>query len=169
MHIGDSIPQTSLSQCYQNQAPARYSDSSLKVETGQLQNRSNPGVVVDISPDGWAAYGKVNAQSGSAKPTEVNSTECKTCASRKYVDGSSDSTVSFQSPTHVAPGQAAAAVSSHESEHVANEQARADEEGREVVSQSVRLITAICPECKRVYVAGGVTQTVTVKKDQGQQ
>jgi len=167
MRIGGSIPQISFSQCYQNQAPARHYNSGLKVERAQLQNRAGPGVVVDISPEGWAAYGKINAQSGSGKPTEVNPTECKTCASRRYVDGSNDSTVSFQSPTHVAPGQAAAAVSSHESEHVANEQDRAEQEGREVVSQSVRLITAICPECKRVYVAGGVTQTVTVKKDQG--
>ena len=167
MHIGATLPQVSFSQCYQNQAPARFHDSGLRIESGHLQNRSSPGVVVDISPEGWAAYNKVNAQSSSSKPNEVNPTECKTCASRQYVDGSSDSTVSFQSPTHVAPGQAAAAVSSHESEHVANEQARAEGEGREVVSQSVRLITSICPECKRVYVSGGVTQTVTVKKDQG--
>ena len=41
------------------------------------------------------------------------------------------------------------------------EQAKAQREGREVVSQSVSLHTAICPECGKVYVSGGTTRTTT--------
>jgi hypothetical protein len=50
---------------------------------------------------------------------------------------------------------------SHEREHVTNEQARAQRDDRKVVSQTVTLSTAVCPECGRVYVSGGVTRTVT--------
>ena len=51
---------------------------------------------------------------------------------------------------------------SHEREHVVNEQARAEKEGRKVVSQTVTLTMATCPECGRMYVSGGTTRTVTV-------
>ena len=90
--------------------------------------------------------------------------ECQTCKNRKYQDSSSDPSVSFQSPTHLNPGQAAGAVASHESEHVAHEQARAEREDRQIISQSVTIHTAICPECGRVYVSGGVTRTITANK-----
>jgi hypothetical protein len=55
-------------------------------------------------------------------------------------------------------------VLAHEYEHVSNEKAKADEEGRRIVSQSVRLESSICPECGRSYISGGVTQTVTVEE-----
>lgn len=87
--------------------------------------------------------------------------ECKTCAERKYQDGSDDPGVSFKTAAHISPDQAAAKVRSHEYEHVVREQAEAEREDKEVVSQSVRLHTSICPECGRSYVSGGVTNTVT--------
>jgi len=87
--------------------------------------------------------------------------ECQTCKNRKYQDGSDDPGVSFKSPTQIAPEQAASAVRGHEYEHVVRDQAQADREGREVVSQTVTYHNAICPECGRVYVAGGQTKTVT--------
>lgn len=87
--------------------------------------------------------------------------ECTTCRSRKYSDGSSDSTVSFQTPTKLSPEQADTAVRSHEQEHVVHEQVRARESGQRVVSQSVAIHSAICPECGRSYVSGGTTTTVT--------
>jgi hypothetical protein len=101
--------------------------------------------------------------SGSMNPADgiKATTECKTCRSRKYSDGSNDSTVSFQTPTKLSPEQANTAVRSHEQEHVVHEQARARENGRRVVSQSVAIHTAVCPECGRVYVSGGTTTTVT--------
>ena len=88
-------------------------------------------------------------------------TQCETCDSRRYVDQSDDPSVSFQTPTHISPGASASMVMAHEREHVANEQARADREGNKVVSQSVTLQTAICPECNRSYVSGGTTRTIT--------
>lgn len=95
-------------------------------------------------------------------PQEVmEDSECKTCAERKYQDGSDDPGVSFKTAAHISPEQAAAKVRSHEYEHVVREQSKADRENKEVVSQSVRLHTDICPECGRTYVSGGVTNTVT--------
>ena len=87
--------------------------------------------------------------------------ECQTCKERKYQDQSDDPGVSYQTPTNIAPEQAAAAVRGHEQEHVVREQASAQREGREVVSQSVTLHTAICPECGKVYISGGTTRTAT--------
>lgn len=95
-------------------------------------------------------------------PQEVmEDSECKTCAERKYQDGSDDPGVSFKTAAHIAPEQAAAKVRSHEYEHVSREQAKARREDRKVVSQSVTIHTSICPECGRSYVSGGVTNTVT--------
>jgi hypothetical protein len=88
---------------------------------------------------------------------------CETCRNRTYQDVSDDPSVSFQTPTRIGPGQAAALVMAHEREHVSNEQAEADREGRRVISQSITLETSICPECGRVYVSGGVTRTVTAE------
>lgn len=87
--------------------------------------------------------------------------ECQTCKERKYQDGSDDPGVSYQTPTHIDPGQAASAVRGHEMEHVVRERASAEREDRRVVSQSVTMHTAICPECGRVYVSGGTTRTTT--------
>lgn len=110
------------------------------------------------------------------KPDDVKSpqevfedAECKTCAERKYQDGSDDPGVSFKTAAHISPDQAAAKVRSHEYEHVVREQAKAQREDREVVSQSVRLHTSICPECGRSYVSGGVTNTVTKGTSEPQQ
>jgi len=92
---------------------------------------------------------------------QIGAVECSTCASRTYQDGSNDPGVSFKAATHLSPEQAATAVRGHEQEHVVNEQANAKKEGREVVSQSVQIFTAICPECGTTYVSGGVTKTTT--------
>lgn len=92
--------------------------------------------------------------------------ECQTCKERKYQDGSDDPGVSYQTPTHIAPEQAAQAVMGHEMEHVVREQAKALREDREVISQSVTVHTAVCPECGRVYVSGGTTRTTTAESPQ---
>lgn len=104
---------------------------------------------------------------GSAgEPTAVGKVnECRTCKSRKYQDGSNDSTVSFQTPTSLTPQAAETAVRSHEQEHVAHEQVNAKSEGRRVVAQQVAIHYAICPECGRAYVSGGTTTTVTKPAD----
>lgn len=87
--------------------------------------------------------------------------ECQTCENRKYQDGSDDSGVSYQMPTRIDPKNAAAAVRGHEQEHVVRNQAKAELEDKEIVSQSVTLHTGICEECGKVYISGGTTRTVT--------
>ena len=85
--------------------------------------------------------------------------ECQTCKNRKYQDGSDESDVSFKTPGHIDPDNAAQVVLSHEHEHVANAYQKAAEDNGEVEQATVRLRTAICPECGRTYISGGVTNT----------
>lgn len=91
--------------------------------------------------------------------------ECSTCSSRKYVDGSDDAGVSFKTPVHVSPEASNSAVTSHEQEHVARERSKASGEGRQVVSQSVQIYMDVCPECGRMYTSGGKTTTTTKGAD----
>jgi aspartate-semialdehyde dehydrogenase len=81
---------------------------------------------------------------------------------------SNDAGVSFQTPTKISPEAAPMMVMSHEQEHVNREQVKAQKEGKKVVFQAIRISTNVCSECQRVYVSGGVTETVTAsaeKKD----
>lgn len=89
--------------------------------------------------------------------------ECQTCKNRKYKDGSDDPGVSFKTASKIS-GNAASAVKSHENEHVTRNRAKAEREGREIVSQTVRIKSDICPECGKSYVSGGETVTVTKNK-----
>jgi hypothetical protein len=121
-------------------------------EPAQIGGFNSPAASVELSPQALAA-----------------NMECETCNSRRYVDQSDDSSVSFQTPTHISPGQSASLVMAHEREHVANEQARADREGNIVVSQTVSLQVSNCPECNRMYVSGGSTRTITVSDNNDNQ
>ena len=89
-------------------------------------------------------------------------------SAREALDGSDGMGVSFQTPTRVAPEQAASAVRGHEQEHVVREQAKAQREDRRVVSQSVTLHSEICPECGKTYISGGTTRTVTAAQQEEQ-
>lgn len=110
---------------------------------------SNVGRVTPVSTD--------NTVDSSAKVKPA--TECKTCQNRKYVDGSNENNVSFKTPGVIRPEESYAKVSSHEREHVANAIAEGSKPGAELISVSVSLKMGVCPECGRVYVAGGVTNT----------
>jgi len=90
--------------------------------------------------------------------------ECETCEQRKYQDGSDDPGVSYKSAARISPEEAAVKVRSHEHEHVVRNQAKAEREEKEVLFQTVRIFTNICPECGRVYVSGGETRTDTKGK-----
>lgn len=114
----------------------------------------------DKAEDEKALDGK-SAQGAESAQEALEEGECETCESRKYQDGSDDMGVSFQTPTNIKPEQAASAVRGHEMEHVYREQAKANREGRKVVSQNVTMHTEICPECGKSYVSGGTTRTVT--------
>lgn len=109
------------------------------------------------------AVGKTgtSSQSSEVKAKSDPDTVCQTCKRRRYQDQSNDPGVSFKSPGYINPNASASVVMSHEQEHVTREQAKAGEEGKRVVSQTVVLQYAVCPECHKVYVSGGETRTVT--------
>ncbi len=127
----------------------------LPGQEDEARSAAIPGRETEKTLDGKSAQGAESAQEA------LEAGECETCESRKYQDGSDDMGVSFQTPTNIKPEQAASAVRGHEMEHVYREQAKADREGRKVVSQSVTMHTEICPECGKSFVSGGTTHTVT--------
>ena len=118
---------------------------------------SNPSVSNTPSVSPFSAD-KANEQSRTGKAEKKG--ECQTCKERKYVDGSDEGNVSFKAPGHIAPEASAGVVMSHEKEHVANAKREGNKPGNELISATVSLKTAICPECGRSYVAGGTTRTL---------
>lgn len=86
--------------------------------------------------------------------------ECETCKNRKYQDGSDENNVSFKTAAHISPEQAGSAVRAHEGEHVSNAYKKASQKNGEVLSATVSIHTAICPECGRSYISGGTTNTM---------
>ncbi len=138
---------------------ASYSSYRQTADNDQSTNQaSNTPAEVSTKPDNTRSTEK--SQAGS-KVTG----ECKCCKERKYQDVSNDPGVSFKSAANVAPEAAASAVSAHEGEHVSRNQAKAESEGQEIVFQSVRLSSDICPECGKTYISGGETTTATRPKD----
>lgn len=79
--------------------------------------------------------------------------ECETCKNRKYQDGSNEM-VSFKSAAHISPQASASRVRAHEQEHVTNAYNKAAQNNGKVLSATVSLRTAVCPECGTVYTAG---------------
>ncbi len=101
----------------------------------------------------------------AGKVQGTRKTECQTCKERKYQDGS-DEMVSFKASAHISPEASASTVRAHEQEHVSNAFKKAAQGEGKVLQASVRLQTAICPECGRSYVAGGTTTTrIQYKED----
>ena len=142
------------------QIGSSYSPHALNYEA--QQNKTSPTPAISPlhrteQPD--AVLGAASPASLDGSPGKVKNGECQTCKNRTYVDGSKEGNVSFKSPGHISPEASASVVSAHESEHVANARQEGNKEGNELISASVRLQMAICPECGRSYVAGGVTTT----------
>ena len=117
-----------------------------------------------------AAYEIMNAQNPRSAerlnaPSEIKSEkptspeDCETCKRRTYVDGSNEGNVSFKTPGHISPEASASVVKAHEYEHVSNAIREGSKPDAELLSVSVSLRTAICPECGTAYVAGGETRT----------
>jgi len=119
----------------------------------------NPNAPMDFryTADGMTMGDSRRIQMEKARMRQENE-PCNACSERSYQDGSSDSGVSFQTPTNIAPEAAASLVRAHEQEHVSRESAKAREDGLHAMS-TVRIHTDICPECKKVYVSGGTTTT----------
>ncbi|MCL1988347.1 MAG: hypothetical protein FWG64_10325 [Firmicutes bacterium] len=127
------------------------------VQQGQpSQFYSNPSAFLPVGESHPNSRMERTQESG-----DVEDSVCQTCQNRRYVDQSDDGGVSFQTPTRLNPGQAASAVFAHEREHYTREANRADRENREVVSNTIRVFTSVCPECGAQYVSGGETRTVT--------
>lgn len=111
-----------------------------------------------------SASGEVTGVPGSDNSPETRAAkragkvECQTCKERKYQDGS-DEMVSFKAASHISPEAAGSRVRAHEQEHVSNAYKKAAQGEGKVLQASVRIKTAVCPECGRSYVAGGVTDT----------
>ena len=101
----------------------------------------------------------VNTDNTVASSGKVNPIECETCKNRRYQDGS-DEMVSFKTPGKISPEESFAKVSAHEQEHVTNAVAEGSKPGKELISATVSLKTAMCPECGKAYVAGGTTRTM---------
>lgn len=134
-----------------------YGNSPL---TGYIYG-SYAGVSGAGSADGGQKVGAVKNPGESTKVSpgrKSSPAECQTCKERKYQDGS-DENVSFKSAQHISPTEAGARVRAHEQEHVANAYSKAEEKGGKVINASVSIHTAICPECGRTYVSGGLTRT----------
>ena len=114
--------------------------------------------------NGYGASFDLYGAGGRSLPSE-----CETCKSRKYKDGS-DENVSYKAASHIAPQAAAAAVRGHEGEHVANAYAKAAAQNGKVLSVGVSIHMDVCPECGRVYVSGGETrEAIKVPRDGGGQ
>lgn len=131
------------------------------------ENRSMPSVTLSVGkdetpqkPNGILTAAeeekekKRKEQLGIEEPSE----ECQTCKNRKYQDGS-DEMVSFKSAAHISPESAGVRVRAHEQEHVSNAYKKAARNDGKVISASVSIHTAVCPECGRTYVSGGTTHT----------
>ena len=129
-----------------------YGNSSYNTSAGAVsRNAENPVLLPGQEK-------KLQAEKNERMCIKDPSEECQTCKNRKYKDGS-DEMVSFKSPAHVSPESAGAAVRSHEQEHVTNAYSKAARNNGKVVSATVSIHTAICPECGRSYVSGGTTNT----------
>ena len=126
-------------------------DNAIKVGAG-----ANPGKVQE--PEHTGAVKNPGESTVKAAGRKSSPAECETCKERKYQDGS-DEMVSFKSAAHISPEASASRVRAHEQEHVSNAYKKAAENNGKVLSCSVSLHTAICPECGRSYVSGGVTRT----------
>lgn len=155
------------------QIPSADSTLSLSgTSTMQVKGASDagPAYIVNLSSNSADAQNKINPNGKFADPSgktgeAQKSGECQTCKNRTYQDGSDDAGVSFKAPGHIAPENSASTVLSHEQEHINIAQGEAQrDENKEVVQQSIRMFTSVCPECGKTYVSGGEANTTTVTR-----
>ncbi|MBN7773752.1 hypothetical protein [Clostridium aminobutyricum] len=147
---------------YENSQFTKTADSNVAGQAGAAQSSVFAPVDKDVDTNL-----PVNGTESASSTNKIKDGECQTCKNRKYQDESNDSGVSYQTPTKLG-NNVASSVRAHEQEHVSRNQMKAEQEDREVVSQTVMLHTAVCPECGKTYVSGGTTRTVT-RADQSSQ
>ena len=113
--------------------------------------------IIPVSNVGYVT--PIQTENTVDQSSKVGKVECQTCKNRKYVDGSDEADVSFKAPGHIAPGQSYGRAMAHEQEHVANARQKSAGKNARLLSATVSLKLATCPECGRTYVAGGTTNT----------
>lgn len=160
LKIPSSVQYSQPSMPYPKETDKNSTPAAMPV-SGELPVKigNNGGVINGENGSNGSQNSKISDEAD--KKRRFDSFECQTCKNRRYQDGSDDMGVSFQNPTKVNPRAAAAAVRGHEQEHVTRNRAKAQREGKEIVSQSVTIHTGICPECGKIYVSGGTTRTST--------
>ncbi len=146
---GEAVPTDTVAPPAQQAAPAAQAGKAAMPAANPVYGANGGKGEASMLP-------KMEGQSG----TEAYG-GCKTCQSRTYQDGSDDAGVSFQTPTHIPASTAGIAVVSHEGEHVSRESEKAAQEGRIVTQKKVTTQMACCPECHKIYVAGGTTTIST--------
>lgn len=139
-----------------NASPTRGVSSMVKAPTKNVDAKSILPAQNSIQSDVYKAYDDKTLK-------QMGVIDCSTCSNRTYQDGSADSGVSFQAPTHISPSASHAAVRGHEQEHVVRERASAEQNDGKVISQAVTIYMSVCPECGRAYSSGGVTKTTTLE------
>lgn len=137
-----------------------------KLDTKQTAEKSKLTIELskyksELSKLEKASDEKENEEKAADIKRRFDSFECQTCKNRRYKDQSDDPGVSFQTASHIDPSAAYSAVRAHENEHVARNKTQAEQHGQKIAYQTVTIHRAICPECGRSYVSGGVTHTVT--------
>ena len=140
-----------IGKLFKNAKESDYSPISFNLfqkDDDNDEDENTRGVILNPGASTHKALGKKSSPA-----------ECQTCANRKYQDGSDENDVSFKTPSHISPSIAATVVLGHEREHVANAYEKERNGEGEVANVTVTLHNDICPECGRVFVAGGVTHT----------
>lgn len=153
MYLNNYTPGTS----YVNGAAS--TPSSQTSANPKAESAADSGASGAVNPEGKTPVEKADPDEKKKAGRKSSPADCETCKNRKYQDGS-DENVSFKSPAHISPQAAGARVRAHEGEHVNNAYKKAAENNGEVVSATVSIHMATCPECGRSYVSGGTTNTM---------
>lgn len=143
---------------YVNGAASSTPDSHSAADP-KAESTSDSAASGTVNPEGKTPAEKADPDEQKKAGRKSSPADCETCKHRKYQDGS-DENVSFKSAAHISPQAAGVRVRAHENEHVNNAYKKAAQNNGEVLSATVSIHMATCPECGRSYVSGGTTNTM---------
>ena len=147
--------------------PAQAAEDAQPLRENLTLSNKNPMSAFDgvsaFSDGENAADGSraLNAVKQRADDAADPAAKCSTCESRTYKDKSDDPGVSFQTAGSIPSSVSGVKAASHEYEHVSRETEKAQREGRVVSSKKITMQMGICPECHKMYMAGGMTHITT--------
>lgn len=88
---------------------------------------------------------------------------CQSCQNRVYVCSNGETT---DGQATTIPGrQSALRVSHHEAQHLRLARLRAEQEGKVIIGQEIKLFSAVCPECGQIYVNQGQAISKSISKE----